>query len=126
MAGSFFLYLDVSGRTGANLYCKIRWDKKNEFSESLQKGGIMIYLVEDDDSIRELVIYTLRSTGMEAKGFGLPSAFWEAMQKELPDLVLLDSEENSHRQSDKRTPGDYAYREGNRVRSGDRTGLRRR
>lgn len=90
MAGSFFLYLDVSGRTGANLYCKIRWDKKNEFSESLQKGGIMIYLVEDDDSIRELVIYTLRSTGMEAKGFGLPSAFWEAMQKELPDLVLLD------------------------------------
>ena len=31
----------------------------------------MIYLVEDDDSIRELVIYTLRSTGMEAKGFGL-------------------------------------------------------
>ena len=90
MAGSFFLYLDVSGRTGANLYCKIRWNKKNEFSESLQKGGIMIYLVEDDDSIRELVIYTLRSTGMEAKGFGLPSAFWEAMQKELPDLVLLD------------------------------------
>ena len=89
MAGSFFLYLDVSGRTGANLYCKIRWNKKNEFSESLQKGGIMIYLVEDDDSIRELVIYTLRSTGMEAKGFGLPSAFWEAMQKELPDLVLL-------------------------------------
>ena len=39
----------------------------------------MIYLVEDDDSIRELVIYTLRSTGMEAKGFGLPSAFWRAM-----------------------------------------------
>lgn len=50
----------------------------------------MIYLVEDDDSIRELVIYTLRSTGMEAKGFGLPSAFWCAMEQQLPELVLLD------------------------------------
>ena len=50
----------------------------------------MIYLVEDDDSIRELVIYTLRSTGMEAKGFGLPSAFWRAMAEETPELVLLD------------------------------------
>ena len=50
----------------------------------------MIYLVEDDDSIRELVIYTLRSTGMEAKGFGLPSAFWRAVAEETPELVLLD------------------------------------
>ncbi len=50
----------------------------------------MIYLVEDDDSIRELVIYTLRSTGMEAKGFGLPSEFWRAMEQQLPELVLLD------------------------------------
>lgn len=50
----------------------------------------MIYLVEDDDSIRELVIYTLRSTGMEAKGFGQPSAFWCAMEQQLPELVLLD------------------------------------
>lgn len=39
----------------------------------------MIYLVEDDDSIRELVIYTLHSTGMEAQGFAVPSAFWTAM-----------------------------------------------
>ena len=50
----------------------------------------MIYLVEDDDSIRELVIYTLRSTGMDAKGFGLPSEFWHAMEELLPELVLLD------------------------------------
>ena len=49
----------------------------------------MIYLVEDDDSIRELVIYTLRSTGMDAKGFGLPSEFWHAMEEQLPELVLL-------------------------------------
>ena len=51
----------------------------------------MIYFLEDDDSIRELVIYTLRNTGMEAMGFSRPSAFWEAMQQEeLPALVLLD------------------------------------
>lgn len=50
----------------------------------------MIYLVEDDDSIRELVIYTLRSTGMEAQGFAMPSAFWAAMAKQKPELVLLD------------------------------------
>ena len=49
----------------------------------------MIYLVEDDDSIRELVIYTLRSTGMDAKGFGLPSEYWHAMEEQLPELVLL-------------------------------------
>ncbi len=55
-----------------------------------RKGGIMIYLVEDDDSIRELVIYTLRSTGMEAQGFALPSAFWNAMASQKPELVLLD------------------------------------
>lgn len=50
----------------------------------------MIYLVEDDDSIRELVIYTLHSTGMEAQGFALPSAFWAAMTEQKPELVLLD------------------------------------
>ena len=51
----------------------------------------MIYFLEDDDRIRELVIYTLRNTGMEAMGFPRPSAFWEAMQQEeLPALVLLD------------------------------------
>ena len=55
-----------------------------------RKGSHMIYLVEDDDSIRELVIYTLRSTGMDAKGFGLPSEFWHAMEEQLPELVLLD------------------------------------
>ena len=51
----------------------------------------MIYLLEDDDSIRDLVIYTLQSQGMEAKGFPRPSAFWEAMAEEhTPSLVLLD------------------------------------
>lgn len=50
----------------------------------------MIYLVEDDDSIRELVIYTLRTTGFEAKGFPNAADFWEAVQAEQPALVLLD------------------------------------
>ena len=44
----------------------------------------MIYLVEDDESIRELVVYTLNSQGLEAQGFERPSLFWKAMEKELP------------------------------------------
>ena len=50
----------------------------------------MIYLLEADDSIRDLVLYTLQSQGMEAKGFPRPSAFWEAVAERLPSLVLLD------------------------------------
>lgn len=50
----------------------------------------MIYLVEDDNSIRELVIYTLQTTGMKAKGFSCAKEFWEAMKEELPGMVLLD------------------------------------
>ena len=50
----------------------------------------MIYLVEDDESIRELVVYTLKSQDMDAKGFEKPSLFWKEMEKELPALILLD------------------------------------
>ena len=50
----------------------------------------MIYLVEDDESTRELVVYTLNSQGMEAEGFGTPSDFWKALEERVPDLVLLD------------------------------------
>ncbi|MBP0973497.1 MAG: response regulator transcription factor [Oscillospiraceae bacterium] len=50
----------------------------------------MIFFVEDDPSIRELVIYTLSSSGMEAKGFAAPSDFWSAMQDATPELILLD------------------------------------
>ena len=50
----------------------------------------MIYLVEDDDSIRELVLYTLHTTGFEAEGFQNAAGFWQALEKELPQLVLLD------------------------------------
>ena len=50
----------------------------------------MIYYVEDDDSIRELVVYTLSQMGMETRGFSDAVGFWSAMQEETPDLVLLD------------------------------------
>lgn len=50
----------------------------------------MIYLVEDDNSIRELVIYTLQTTGFSAKGFCCAGDFWEEMSREQPSLVLLD------------------------------------
>ena len=50
----------------------------------------MIYLLEDDDSIRKLVVYGLQSQGYEALGFSLPSEFWKAMEQQMPELVLLD------------------------------------
>ena len=50
----------------------------------------MIYLLEDDNSIRALVIYTLSSQGLEAQGFAKPSEFWAAMEQRQPDLLLLD------------------------------------
>lgn len=50
----------------------------------------MIYYVEDERNIRELVIYTLRSAGYEAKGFAESQTFYEAVNTELPELILLD------------------------------------
>ncbi|MDO4485360.1 MAG: response regulator transcription factor [Bacillota bacterium] len=50
----------------------------------------MIYFLEDDNNIRNFVIYALINTGFEAEGFEHPSLFWEAMKKRTPDLVLLD------------------------------------
>ena len=50
----------------------------------------MIYCVEDDDNIRELVIYTLETTGLKARGFADGSAFTEALAFETPGLILLD------------------------------------
>jgi two-component system alkaline phosphatase synthesis response regulator PhoP len=50
----------------------------------------VIYLVEDEADIRELVIYTLRNTGFEARGFANGHDFWRAAEKAFPSLVLLD------------------------------------
>ena len=50
----------------------------------------MIYYVEDDANIRELVVYTLNQTGLSAKGFPDATAFFTASAEEKPSLVLLD------------------------------------
>lgn len=50
----------------------------------------MIYLLEDDESIRKFVIYALKQIGMEAVGFELPSEFKKAVESRKPDLALLD------------------------------------
>lgn len=50
----------------------------------------MIFCVEDDSSIRELMLYALRASGFQAAGFETASAFWEALRTEKPELILLD------------------------------------
>jgi len=50
----------------------------------------MIYLLEDDDSIRKLVVYALESQGYEAKGFSRPGEFRAALKEAVPRLALLD------------------------------------
>ncbi len=50
----------------------------------------MIWCVEDDPSIREIEVYALNSTGMEACGFENGTIFWETLQEQQPDLVILD------------------------------------
>lgn len=50
----------------------------------------MIWCVEDDATIRDIEVYALQSTGFEAKGFEDGASFWEALQKERPELVVLD------------------------------------
>ena len=50
----------------------------------------MIWCVEDDASIRDIEVYALRSTGFEATGFEDGTSFWQALQNEVPELVVLD------------------------------------
>ena len=50
----------------------------------------MIYLLEDDDSIRKLVVYALESQGYQARGYEAPEFFWAGMAAERPELILLD------------------------------------
>ena len=50
----------------------------------------MIYLLEDDDSIRKLVIYALESQQFPAEGFSEAESFWAAMAQQTPSLILLD------------------------------------
>ena len=50
----------------------------------------MIYIVEDDASIRELEQYALQSNGYEVQGFESAEPFWQAMRTAEPELVILD------------------------------------
>lgn len=50
----------------------------------------MIYYVEDENNIRDLVLYALKQAGLEARGFAEAQSFWGACDQEIPHLVLLD------------------------------------
>lgn len=50
----------------------------------------MIFCVEDDSGVRDLMIYTLNSAGLEAKGFSDGTDFFGALKEEMPELVMLD------------------------------------
>ena len=50
----------------------------------------MIWCVEDDASIRDIEVYALKASGYESRGFEDGSTFWDALQTEQPDLVVLD------------------------------------
>ncbi|MCR5096671.1 MAG: response regulator transcription factor [Erysipelotrichaceae bacterium] len=51
---------------------------------------MMIYCVEDDSSIRELITYTLKVSGFESKGFENAEEFFAALEEKQPELVILD------------------------------------
>lgn len=50
----------------------------------------MIWCVEDDKNIREIEVYTLKSTGFEARGFEDGNSFFKALQYDKPELIILD------------------------------------
>ena len=56
----------------------------------LRGGAAMIWCVEDDASIRDIEVYALTSTGFDAIGFEDGTSFWDALQTQQPDLVVLD------------------------------------
>ena len=50
----------------------------------------MIWCVEDDASIRDIEVYALQSTGLDAKGFEDADSFLRALKSDTPDLIILD------------------------------------
>ena len=50
----------------------------------------MIYCVEDDQSIRDLMVYTLKSTGFQAEGFDDGEKLFKALKIEKPEMIILD------------------------------------
>jgi len=57
-----------------------------------QKGGdfFLIFCIEDDNGIRNMMIYTLKASGFEAEGFTDGASLFAALDKKIPDLILLD------------------------------------
>lgn len=51
---------------------------------------MLIYILEDDDNIREIESYTLKSNGYEVEEFVSPKSFYNTLNNELPDLIILD------------------------------------
>ena len=58
--------------------------------ESRKRELVMIYCLEDDQSIRDIEIYALKQTGYEAEGFSNSADFFTAVKKEKPELIILD------------------------------------
>jgi two-component system alkaline phosphatase synthesis response regulator PhoP len=56
----------------------------------INRGVKMIYCVEDDKNIQEMIIYSLKSVGFSAKGFDDSSNLYNEIEKEIPKLILLD------------------------------------
>ena len=50
----------------------------------------MIYCLEDENAIRDLMVYTLKASGFDAVGFDSGKGFWSALKEQLPELILLD------------------------------------
>lgn len=50
----------------------------------------LIYLLEDDKSIRDFVVYALHNSGMKVEEFARPNDFWDALKNKQPSLLLLD------------------------------------
>jgi len=51
---------------------------------------MLIYCVEDDKDILQIMLYTLKASGFEARGFEDSMSFWQAIEKEKPGLIMLD------------------------------------
>ena len=51
---------------------------------------MLIYILEDDENIREIESYTLRTSGYEVKDFELPQSFYKALADKKPDLIILE------------------------------------
>lgn len=52
--------------------------------------SITIYCVEDDPSVRDLMVYTLNLSGYKTQGFSSADTFWPALKASKPDLIILD------------------------------------